>query len=121
MGELLLKNLTIRYGSAAVIREFDLAVHDGEMVASAGPQRRRENHGSQGSGRPDPPAARGNHSSTGNPVQHLPPEKRSAVMVFQKSLLFPFINVAQNIAIRLAHAGTPRPGIARQNDPGSWN
>jgi ABC-type sugar transport system ATPase subunit len=37
MGELLLRNLTIRYGNTPVIRDFNLEVLDGEMVALLGP------------------------------------------------------------------------------------
>jgi ABC-type Fe3+/spermidine/putrescine transport system ATPase subunit len=104
MGELLLKNLTIRYGSIPVIRDFNLEVHDGEMVALLGPS---------GTGKTTVLKAvagliqpyRGEIFIDGQPVNHLPPEKRSAVMVFQKSLLFPFLNVAQNIAFGLRMQG----------------
>jgi ABC-type Fe3+/spermidine/putrescine transport system ATPase subunit len=41
----------------------------------------------------------------GQPAHHLAPEKRSAVMVFQKTLLFPFLNVEQNIAFGLRMQG----------------
>jgi ABC-type Fe3+/spermidine/putrescine transport system ATPase subunit len=37
----------------------------------------------------------------GQPVHELPPERRDAVMVFQKPLLFPFMNVEQNIGFGL--------------------
>jgi ABC-type Fe3+/spermidine/putrescine transport system ATPase subunit len=42
----------------------------------------------------------------GQAVTNLPPEKRNAVMVFQKSLLFPFMDVAQNIAFGLRMQGS---------------
>jgi ABC-type Fe3+/spermidine/putrescine transport system ATPase subunit len=45
------------------------------------------------------------------PVMDLPPEKRNAVMVFQKSLLFPFMNVAQNIAFGLRMQARQEPEI----------
>jgi len=100
MGELRLKNITIRYGSTPVIRDFSLAVHDGEMVALLGPSGTGKTtvlKAVAGLIQPD----RGEIFIDGQPVNHLPPEKRSAVMVFQKSLLFPFLNVAQNIAFGL--------------------
>ena len=104
MGELLLKNLTIRYGSTPVIRDFNLEVLDGEMVALLGPS---------GTGKTTVLKAvagliqpyQGEIIIDGQPVNNLPPEKRSAVMVFQKSLLFPFLNVAQNIAFGLRMQG----------------
>jgi len=104
MGELLLRNLTIRYGSTPVVRDFNLEVLDGEMVALLGPS---------GTGKTTVLKAvagliqpyQGEIFIDGQPVNNLPPEKRSAVMVFQKSLLFPFLNVAQNIAFGLRMQG----------------
>ena len=112
MGELVLKNLTIRYGSIDVIRDFDLAVNEAEMVSLLGPS---------GAGKTSVLKAiaglirpqKGEIIIDGHPVQHLPPEKRNAVMVFQKSLLFPFMNVAQNIGFGLRMQGLPGPQIER--------
>ncbi len=106
MGELLLKNLTIRYGSTPVVRDFNLTVPDGEMVALLGPS---------GAGKTTVLKAvaglihpqEGEIILDGQPVKDLPPEKRNAVMVFQKSLLFPFMNVAQNIGFGLRMQGRP--------------
>jgi len=113
MGELRLKNLTIRYGAAAVVREFDLAVHDGEMVSLLGPSGAGKTtvlKAVAGLIRPQI----GEIFIDGESVQHLPPEKRNAVMVFQKSLLFPFMNVAQNIGFGLRMQGRHGREISRQ-------
>lgn len=115
MGELRLQNLTIRYGNAEVIREFDLAVHDGEMVSLLGPSGAGKTtilRAVAGLIRPQ----KGDIVIDGRSVQHLPPEKRSSVMVFQKSLLFPFMNVSQNIGFGLRMQGYPEPEIDRQID-----
>jgi len=104
MGELLLKNITIQYGSTPVVRNFNLEVLDGEMVALLGPS---------GTGKTTVLKAvaglihphKGEIIIDGQPVNDLPPEKRNAVMVFQKSLLFPFLNVTQNIAFGLRMQG----------------
>jgi len=115
MGELLLKNLTIRYSGAAVVREFDLAVHDGEMVSLLGPSGAGKTtvlKAVAGLIRPQ----EGEIIIDGQSVQHLPPEKRNAVMVFQKSLLFPFMNVAQNIGFGLRMRGSHSREIRRQID-----
>ncbi len=104
MGELHLKNLTIRYGSTAVVRNLNLAVHNGEMVALLGPS---------GAGKTTILKAvagllkphEGDIIIDGQSVRNLPPEKRDAVMVFQKSLLFPFMNVEQNIGFGMRMQG----------------
>jgi ABC-type sugar transport system ATPase subunit len=104
MGELQLKNLAVQYGSDLVVSNFSLDVHDGEMVALLGPS---------GAGKTTVLKAvagliqprEGEVIIDGQPVNDLPPEKRNAVMVFQKSLLFPFMNVEQNIAFGLRMQG----------------
>ena len=50
----------------------------------------------------------------GQPVLQLPPERRGAVMVFQNHLLFPFMNVADNIGFGLKMRGIDKAEIARQ-------
>jgi len=113
MGELRLQNLTIRCGNAEVIREFDLVVHDGEMVSLLGPSGAGKTtilRAVAGLIRPQ----KGDIVIDGQSVRHLPPEKRSSVMVFQKSLLFPFMNVSQNIGFGLRMQGYPAPEIKRR-------
>jgi ABC-type sugar transport system ATPase subunit len=115
MGELRLKNLTICYGSAAVVHEFDLTVNDGEMVSLLGPSGAGKTtvlKAAAGLVRPH----KGEILINGQSVQHLPPEKRNAVMVFQKSLLFPFMNVAQNIGFGLRMQGFRSREIRTQID-----
>ena len=100
MGELTLKDLTIAYDARTVIQDLGLTVNDGEMVSLLGPS---------GAGKTtilktiagllDPSG--GDILIDGKSVMGLPPEKRDAVMIFQKPLLFPFMNVAQNIGFGL--------------------
>ncbi len=104
MGDLLLKNLTIRYGGEPVVHNFNLEVRDGEMVSLLGPS---------GAGKTTVLKAiagliqpeKGEIFIDGQPVHDLAPERRNAVMVFQKTLLFPFLNVEQNIAFGLRMQG----------------
>jgi ABC-type Fe3+/spermidine/putrescine transport system ATPase subunit len=104
MGHLALEHLTISYGGQPVIQDFNLEIRNGEMVSLLGPS---------GTGKttilkaiaglltPD----KGNITIDGQSVLNLPPEKRDAVMVFQKPLLFPFMNVTQNISFGLRMRG----------------
>ena len=111
MGALILKDLTIHYGRQAVVQDFNLAIGNGEMVALLGPS---------GAGKTTIlkvvagllAPTRGEIIIDGQAVNDRPPEKRDAVMVFQKPLLFPFMNVAQNIAFGLKMRGE---GAARRS------
>ncbi|MGD8251701.1 MAG: ABC transporter ATP-binding protein [Desulfobacterales bacterium] len=104
MGRLTLDRLTLQYGRRTVVRQFSLSVEDGEMVSLLGPS---------GAGKTTILKAVAGlirpHSGRilidDRPVVDLPPEKRDAVLVFQKPLLFPFMNVAQNIGFGLRMRG----------------
>jgi ABC-type Fe3+/spermidine/putrescine transport system ATPase subunit len=104
MGDLALENLTIRYEDRPVIEDFSLQVSDGEMVSILGPS---------GAGKTTILKAvagllqpeSGEILLDGKSLRGVPAEKRAAVMVFQKPLLFPFLNVAQNIGFGLRMTG----------------
>jgi ABC-type Fe3+/spermidine/putrescine transport system ATPase subunit len=113
MGDLSLHNLTVGYGSRNIIQGFQLDVPDGELVSLLGPS---------GTGKTTIlkavagllPLAGGDILIDGRSVIGLAPEQRDAVMVFQKPLLFPFMNVAQNIAFGL-RMQKRHPAEARRN------
>jgi ABC-type Fe3+/spermidine/putrescine transport system ATPase subunit len=98
---------TYRGQSAAVLKDFSLSVNDGEMVALLGPS---------GSGkstllklitgieRPDA----GDIQFDGVSILNIPPSKRGAVFMFQKSYLFPFLSVAENIGFGLKVQGVSK-------------
>jgi len=104
MGDLLLKNISIRYGRHSVIDHFNLQVADGEMVSILGPS---------GAGKTTIlkavagliDTAKGEIWLNGRRLNGIPPEKRNTVMVFQKPLLFPFLNVTQNVGFGLKMHG----------------
>ena len=100
MGDLKLQNVTIAYGPRMIIQGLSLAVHDGEMVSLLGPSGAGKTtilKAISGLLKPD----EGDILIDGRSVTDLAPENRDAVMVFQKPLLFPFMNVAQNIGFGL--------------------
>jgi len=104
MGELSLRGLTVRYGAEAVVEDFSLEVKQGELVSLLGPS---------GAGKTTILKAiagliepeRGDVKIDGRSVLGVPPERREAVMVFQKPLLFPFMNVEQNVGFGLRMRG----------------
>jgi len=113
MGDLELKNITIGYGNTPVIRDFSLTVENGQMASLLGPS---------GAGKTTVLRAvagllqprSGAIIIDGRPANGLPPEKRNAVMVFQKTLLFPFMNVEQNIGFGLQMQGRSTGEIRRR-------
>ena len=100
MGILQLEDLTIAYGAETVIRGLHLEVAEGELVSLLGPSGAGKTSVLKAVAGLLAPAG-GDIRIDGRSVRGLPPEKRSAVMVFQKPLLFPFMNVAQNIGFGL--------------------
>ena len=97
MGKLQIQHLHIAYSDQSIIEDFSLEVQDGEFVSILGPN---------GAGKTTILKAvagllapqQGDIYIDGTLINDLPPEKRDAVMVFQKPLLFPFMDVEQNIA-----------------------
>ena len=102
-----------------VLKDFSLSVDDGEMVALLGPS---------GSGKStllkliagiERPEA-GDIQFDNSSILSIPPNKRGAVFMFQKSYLFPFLNVAENIGFGLKVQGVPaetiRTEVARMLD-----
>lgn len=110
---------TYRNQSLPVLKDFSLSVEDGELVALLGPS---------GSGKStllklitgiEQPDA-GDIHFDGSSVLRIPPNRRGAVFMFQKSYLFPFLNVADNIGFGLkiqgAASGTIRGEVERMLD-----
>ncbi len=116
MGRLIIKNLRVGYEAVPIIDGFDLVVEDGERVSILGPS---------GTGKTTIlkavagllPIQSGAIFIDDHRIDTLRPEKRDTVMVFQKPLLFPFMNVFENIAfgLRMSHCakGEIRPRIAK--------
>jgi len=112
-------NKTYPNQPAPVLKDFSLSVNDGEMVALLGPS---------GSGkstllklitgieRPDS----GDIQFDGSSILNIDPNKRGAVLMFQKSYLFPFLNVEDNIGFGLkvqgASSQTIRTEVKRMLD-----
>ncbi len=116
MGRLIIKNLQVGYDADPIIDGLDLVVEDGERVSILGPS---------GTGKTTIlkavagllPIQSGAISIDDHRIDTLLPEKRDTVMVFQKPLLFPFMNVFENIAfgLRMNHCakGEIRPRITK--------
>ena len=104
MGQLILDNISAGYRGQPIISELSLAVKEGEMVAILGPS---------GEGKTTIlktiagllPPLEGHIQINGLVVNSIAAEKRDVVLVFQKPLLFPFLNVRDNIGFGLRMQG----------------
>jgi ABC-type Fe3+/spermidine/putrescine transport system ATPase subunit len=105
-----LQNLTRRFGTVTAVDSLNLEVASGEMVAFLGPS---------GCGKTTTlrmiaglllPSA-GDVLFDGKSVLDVPTEKRGAVMVFQKHLLFPNMTIGENVGFGLRMAGMKQQEI----------
>ncbi|MEZ4860715.1 MAG: ABC transporter ATP-binding protein [Caldilineaceae bacterium] len=100
MTEVCLTGLTKRYGELLAVDHLALTVQSGELVALLGPS---------GCGKTTTmrmiagllAPTHGDIHFDGRSVLNVPAERRGAVMVFQKHLLFPHMSVAENVGFGL--------------------
>lgn len=117
MGKLELKGLSVGYDRGpAIFNDLSLSVADGEIVSLLGPS---------GAGKTTIlktvagllPQRQGQIFIDGKCVDTLPAERRDTVLIFQKPLLFPFLNVYDNICFGLKMCGKKeaeiRAGVAK--------
>jgi ABC-type Fe3+/spermidine/putrescine transport system ATPase subunit len=111
MTALTLRNLTKEYTPGVpAVADLDFSVKNGELLVLLGPS---------GCGKTTTlrliagllKPTQGDLLFDGRSVLRTPPEKRSAVMVFQEHALFPFMSVAENIAFGLKMKGLDRTAI----------
>ncbi len=113
MTDVSLQQLSRRFGDNVAVRELNLDIASGEMVAFLGPS---------GCGKTTTlrmitgllQPSSGDVVFNGKSVVDIPTERRGAVMVFQKHLLFPTMNVAQNVGFGLKMAGVDKKEINRR-------
>jgi multiple sugar transport system ATP-binding protein len=100
MAELVLKNLTKKFGDKTVLSDFNLSVNSGEFVVLVGPS---------GSGKSTilrlisglEKASSGEIWIEGKLVNEVPPKDRDVAMVFQNYALYPHMTIFGNIAFPL--------------------
>jgi putative thiamine transport system ATP-binding protein len=116
MGRMQLEAVSIALGDKVLIPPLDTVIRPGEVVTVMGPS---------GSGKStllafiggflDPAfRARGTVTIGGEPITHLPPDRRRIGILFQDDLLFPHLSVAQNLAFGLPKSSGGRAERRRQ-------
>jgi putative spermidine/putrescine transport system ATP-binding protein len=108
-----LQNITQRFGDFVAIRDINLDVEGGELVALLGPS---------GCGKSTllriisgfVRQSQGRILFDGEAVDDLSPSQRSVGIVFQNYALFPHMTVAENVAYGLQARRLPRGKIARR-------
>lgn len=113
MTTVVLKDLERRFGDVIAVNKLNLTVETGELVAFLGPS---------GCGKTTTLRmitglllpTDGDVLFDNKSMLMIPTERRGAVMVFQKHLLFPTMNVAQNVGFGLKMQGVSRSEIDRR-------
>ncbi len=105
-----LKHIGFAYGADPVLQNFSLSVEAGEMVVILGASGCGKSTVLKivsGMIKPD----EGEILFSGKDYASVAAEKREAVMMFQKPLLFPYLNVADNVAFGLRMRKFPKTEI----------
>jgi putative spermidine/putrescine transport system ATP-binding protein len=110
MARIELEAVSKRYGDFHAVRDFSLAIEEGELVVLLGPS---------GCGKTTTlrmiagfvPATSGRIRLGGRDVTHLPPHRRNTGLVFQGYALFPHLTAAENVAFGLEMRKLPASTI----------
>jgi ABC-type sugar transport system ATPase subunit len=113
MATLRIDKLNKSYGEAAILRDIDLAIGEGEFVVLVGPSGcgkstlLRMIAGLDG-------VTSGDIFIGERRVNDLEPAQRKIAMVFQSYALYPHMNVKKNMTFGLKFAGLPQPEMDRR-------
>ncbi len=113
MAEVVLKNVSKRYGDVVVVRNIDLTVADGELLVLVGPS---------GCGKSTTlrmvagleEISSGDLFIGGRRVNDVHPKDRDIAMVFQSYALYPHMNVRDNMGFGLKMRGEKKAEIRRR-------
>jgi len=113
MTELSVTDLIKRFEDSVAVDKVSLTVAPGRLVALLGPSGCGKTTTLRMIAGLTAPTG-GDIRFGGRSVLHLPPERRGIGMVFQRYVLFPHMNVAQNVGFGLFVRGTPKDETRRR-------
>jgi multiple sugar transport system ATP-binding protein len=113
MAEILLENVSKKFGAVSVIENVTLSVRDGEFIVFLGPS---------GSGKTTllrmiaglETIDEGTLTIGGTRCENLPPGQRNVAMVFPNYALYPHMTVDQNMAFGLENIGLPASEVRKR-------
>lgn len=113
MAEVILKNVTKKYGNIVAVDDINLQVNDGEFIVLLGPS---------GCGKTTTlrliagleELTNGNIYIGNKIVNNIPPKDRNIAMVFQNYALYPHMSIYQNISFGLRIRKTPKDIIDKK-------
>lgn len=115
MTELHLSGLEKRFGDVFAVRDVELTIKPGSLVALLGPSGCGKTTTLRMVAGLEEPTA-GDIRFDGESVLGIPPEKRQIGMVFQRYVLFPHMTVERNISFGLRMRGMDEAEIRRRVD-----
>lgn len=107
------KNVNKSYGASLAVDDLDLAVAPGQFVTLLGPSGCGKSTTLRMLGGFETPSS-GEIYLDGQPISHLPPNRRNVNIVFQDYALFPHLSVQRNIAFGLELKGLDSASIHRR-------
>ncbi len=113
MATVQIRQLTKRFGSTAVVRDVDLDIADGELLAVVGPSGCGKSTLLRMIAGLDEPTAGTIHVDGVSPADRRP-GRSPVAMMFQEAALYPHLDVRGNLAFPLRLAGARPPDIRRE-------
>ena len=113
MATIRLEQLTKYYGAVEAVRDLDLQVRSGELLALLGPSGCGKTSTLKMIAGVEPPSG-GEIFFDDRPVKRLQPGARNIAMVFEDYALYPRMTAGENIAFPLRVRRLPRAEIARR-------
>jgi thiamine transport system ATP-binding protein len=110
---LVLRDLTVRFGTVEAVRDVDLDVPAGSVTAVLGPSGCGKSTLLRAVAGLEPPAS-GSVAYDGQDLAHVPTHKRGFALMFQDGQLFGHQSVGRNVGYALRLRGESRAGTARR-------